>query len=118
MSRTTITPTDVHHDGHTTDPTGTTITSGAGNGAQISAPSSAGHTLVRASNGGDTDATLVVLAGTGQAGCTHDDMPIAIPAGTTAWVGPLSSANYGQHGSIVIETDTALDLTALHITRH
>lgn len=120
MARTTVSYSSLVANSSLADPAGTSVTSGAGNGAQI-AGASPELTLLRVSNASGGSGTATLLAGS---------LPLAIASGqgnltvTVAnsgvqWIGPVESGRFLQNdGSLILETSVAMTVTAFKVPRN
>lgn len=126
MARTAVAYSNLVPNGELADPAGTAVTSGAGNGAQINATSSARAvpelTILRLSNASGSTGTATVLAGTnppyvaaGQGNLTSTNILTA----TVRWMGPFESNRFLQSdGSIIVETTQNMTVTAFRVPRN
>lgn len=125
MARTAVAYSNFNTNGSFADPAGTSVTSGAGNGAQIPATSGGGSlpelTVIRVANASGGSGTATVLAGaqplatsSGQGSTT-----VTVATGAAGWLGPFESARFIQpDGSLIVETSVAMTVTAFKVPRH
>lgn len=126
MARTAVAYSTLVANSELADPAGTAVSSGAGNGAQINATSSARSvpelTIIRLANASGSTGTATVLAGSnppfvaaGQGNFTTTNILTA----TSRWIGPFESNRFMQtDGSIIVETTQAMTVTAFRVPRN
>jgi hypothetical protein len=126
MARTAVPYSNLVPNTELADPAGTAITSGAGNGGQVPATSSARSvpelTIIRLANASGSTGTATVLAGTnppslaaGQGNYTTTNILTA----TSRWIGPFESGRFMQSdGSIIVETTQNMTMTAFRVPRN
>ncbi len=120
MATTAVAYSNLVANGGLTSPSGTSVSSGAGNGGEI-ANAVPEETIIRVSNASGGSGTVTVLAG---------DYPPALAAGlgnataftvangATAYLGPFESGRFLQDtGSLIFETSVAMTATAFRVTR-
>lgn len=121
MPRTAVAYSAFTPNAHTTDPAGTAITSGAGNGGQVAA-SLPELTLIRVSNASGGAGTATVLAGTNPpalAAGLGNLTTASIANGALGWIGPFESGRFIQSdGSLIVETSVNMTMTAFRIPRN
>lgn len=121
MARTAVAYSTLTANSELTDPAGTSVSSGSGNGGQISAARPE-LTLLRISNASGSTGTATVLAGSnppfvaaGQGNYTTSN----ITTGTVRWIGPFESNRFQQtDGSLIVETTQTMSITAFRIPRN
>jgi hypothetical protein len=127
MARTAVPYSNLVPNSNLADPTGTAVTSGAGNGAQIPDVSPNRRqsvpelTLLRVTNGTAGSGTATVKAGSNPPALAagQGDLPITVGATTTLWIGPFESGRFLQSdGSLIVETSVAMTITAFKIPRN
>lgn len=126
MPRTAVAYSALVPNGELADPAGTAITSGAGNGGQIPATSSARSvpelTIIRLSNASGSTGTATILAGPNPpalAGGQGNFTTTNILTATSRWIGPFESGRFLQSdGSIIVETTQNMTMTAFRVPRN
>lgn len=125
MARTAVPYSNLVPNGNLADPAGTSVTSGAGNGGQIPATSSARAvpelTIIRAVNASGGSGTATVLAGTYPPALAagQGNLAVTVANSGTQWIGPFESGRFMQSdGSIIVETSVAMTLTAFKVPRN
>jgi hypothetical protein len=121
MARTAVAYSTLVANSELTDPAGTSVSSGSGNGGQI-ASARPELTLLRISNASGSTGTATVLAGSnppfvaaGQGNYTTSN----ITSGTVRWIGPFESNRFQQtDGSLIVETTQTMSITAFRIPRN
>lgn len=110
--------------GNVADPTGTSISAGAGNGGVIPAAatdSTPEQVILRVANASGSTATLTVLAGALplDAAAGQGAISQTLATASTAWLGPFESGRVIQNdGSLIIETTQTVTVTAFKVNRH
>lgn len=132
MARTAVAYSNFNTNGSLADPAGTSVTSGAGNGAQIpSVPTGSPVvavgglpelTLIRVANASGGSGTATVLAGSQPLATSSgqgNTAPLTVATGAAGWIGPFESARFIQpDGSLIVETSVAMTVTAFKVPRH
>lgn len=123
MSRTAVAYSSATVNGNLADPAGTSVSSGAGNGAQIPATSGGGAfpelTLLRvvattAGNAVVKAGSLPLAIASGQG-----DLTVAVGTNSTVWIGPIESGRFLQNdSSLIVETTQTMTVTAFKVARH
>lgn len=118
MARTPVPYSNALVNGSLADPAGTSVASGAGNGAQVAAAlpeltllrvvaTTAGNAVVKAG-------ALPLDAAGGQG-----DLTVAIGTNGTVFIGPIESGRFLQNdGSLIVETTQTMTVTAFKVARH
>lgn len=109
--------------GSQTDPAGTALVAGAGNGLVI--PAAAGQsfperTLLRIANASGSTASVTILAGAQPLDIASGQGPVtvSVATGTTFWAGPFESGRLIQaDGSIIVESTQIVTVTAFLVNR-
>lgn len=120
MARTAVAYSNLVANSSLADPSGTSVSSGAGNGGQI-ASAYPELTLLRVSNASGGSGTISVLPGSlplapagGQGALT-----VTVANSATQWVGPVESGRFLQNdGSLIFETSVAMTVTAFKVPRN
>jgi hypothetical protein len=126
MARTAVPYSNLVPNSELADPAGTAVTSGAGNGGQIPATSSARSvpelTVLRLANASGSTGTATVLAGTNPpypGAALGNFTSTNILTATSRWLGPFESGRFMQSdGSIIVETTQAMTITAFRVPRN
>lgn len=126
MARTAVPYSNLVPNGELADPAGTAISSGAGNGGQIPATSSARSvpelTVIRLANASGSTGTATVLPGTNPpfpGAAVGSFTTTNITTGTSRWIGPFESGRFLQpDGSIIVETSQNMTMTAFRVPRN
>lgn len=122
MARTQIHPTVLAVNGFEADPAGTAAATGAGNGVYVADTEANPEVLVlRVKNAGGATANVSIVAGDFPLAPSSGQGPlaVAVAAGATEWVGPFESARFLQDdGSLAVDTDAAVTVTAFKVARH
>jgi hypothetical protein len=121
MARTAVSYSNLVPNGNLADPTGTSVSSGAGNGGQI-AKAVPELTLIRLSNASGGSGTAKVLAGSlplAIASGQGDQAAVTVANSGVQWLGPFESGRYLQSdGSLIVETSVAMTMTAFRVPRN
>lgn len=121
MPRTAVPYSYLVPNGRLSDPAGTALTSGAGNGGQI-AKAEPEETVIRVSNASGGSGTVTVLAGTYPPAIAAGQGNLAaetVANGAVAWLGPYESGRVLQSdGSLILETSVAMTATAFRVPRN
>ena len=120
MARTAVAYSNLVPNSNLADPAGTSISSGAGNGGQVSA-SRPELTLIRVSNasGGSGTATLLAGATPPALAAGQGNLAVTVANGATQWIGPVESGRFLQSdGSLIVETSVAMTMTAFKVPRN
>lgn len=120
MSRTAVAYSNLVANGGLTQPAGTAVVAGAGNGGQV-AGAKPELTILRCANASGAPGTATVLAGTqplaiasGQGNATA----FTIADGASGELGPFESGRFLQSdGSLIVETSVAMTVTAFLVPR-
>lgn len=120
MARTAVAYSNLVANGGLTQPAGTAVSSGAGNGGQV-ANARPELTILRVANASGGSGTATVLAGAnppaiaaGQGNATA----FTVADGASALLGPFESGRFLQaDGSLIVETSVAMTVTAFRIPR-
>lgn len=120
MARTAVAYSNLVANGGLTQPAGTSVSSGAGNGGQVAAARPE-LTILRVANASGGSGTATVLAGTqplavaaGQGNATA----FTVADGASALLGPFESGRFLQSdGSLIVETSVAMTVTAFRVPR-
>lgn len=127
MARTAVAYSTLVPNSNLTDPTGTAVTSGAGNGGQIPDVSPNRRqsvpelTLLRVSNASGGSGTATVLAGTNPPALAAGlgNLTVTVANSATQWIGPFESGRFLQSdGSLIVETSVAMTITAFKVPRN
>lgn len=126
MPRTAVAYSNLVPNGELADPAGTAVNSGAGNGAQINATSSARSvpelTILRIANASGSTGTATLLAGTNPPNVAAGQGNLVttnILTATSRWFGPFESNRFMQSdGSIIVETTQNMTVTAFRVPRN
>lgn len=122
MARTKITPTALAVQGSITDPAGTSVSTGAGNGVYVAAAdANPENTVIRLANAGGSAASVLIKAGTFPLAPSsgQGDLAVNVPAGATVWAGPFESARFAQSdGALAIDTNAAVTASVFKVNRH
>lgn len=119
MSRTAVAYSAALANSSIADPTGTSVSSGAGNGGQIAAPSVAEQTLLRVV--ATTAGNFTMKAGSLPSAIAANvgDLVVAVGTSSTVFVGPFESGRFQQSdGSLIFETSQTMVVTAFKVPRH
>jgi len=104
------------------DPAGEAVGAGDGNGVYIDGDIAFPElTLLRVHNAGGAATNIHVKAGAQPLAPSsgQGDLDVAVPAGVSVFVGPFESARFEQpDGSLAIDADAAVTLTAIRVNRH
>lgn len=104
------------------DPAGESVGVGDGNGVYIDGLVAFPElTLLRVSNAGGAATTVHVKAGVQPLATAggQGDLDVAVGAGVSVFVGPFESARFEQpDGSLAVDADAAVTLTAIRFNRH
>lgn len=124
MARTAVAYSNLTANAAAADPAGTSVTAGAGNGAQIPALTGGGAlpelTVLRISNASGGSGTASVLAGSQPLAIASGQGPLTatIATGTAQWLGPFESGRFIQpDGSMIVESSVAMTVTAFKVPR-
>lgn len=120
MARTSVSYSALVANSNLADPSGTSISSGAGNGAQI-ANAEPEKTLLRLSNASGGSGTATVKAGAYPPAWAAGlgDLTVTVANSGTQWIGPLESGRFLQaDGSLIVETSVAMTITAFKVPRN
>jgi hypothetical protein len=118
MARVALTLNPLVPNGGLTDPTGTALVAGAGNGLQIAASGSNPVIYLRVANASGGTAVVNCLAGSQPSAIASGQgaASISVLTGTTQWFGPFESARVQQpDGSLIIEANAVVTVTAFSI---
>lgn len=123
MARTAVAYSDLTVNSTLADPAGTSVSSGAGNGAQIPATTGGGsypeQTVIRVV--ATTAGTATLLAGVKPLAESSGQGTTVLTLGTNGvgWFGPIESARFLQNdGSLIVETTQTMTVTAFRVRRH
>lgn len=104
-----------------TNPAGTAVTSGAGNGGEV-ANAVPELTIIRAANASGGAGTVTVLAGDyppALAKGLGNVTSASVANGASTFMGPFESGRFLQdNGSLIIETSVNMTLTAFRVPRN
>lgn len=120
MARTAVSYSSLLPNSNLSDPSGTSISSGAGNGGQV-AKASPELTLIRVSNASGGSGTATVKAGAYPPAIAagQGDLTVTVANSGTQWIGPLESGRFLQSdGSLIVESSVALTMTAFKVPRN
>ncbi|TDD25049.1 hypothetical protein E1287_37595 [Actinomadura sp. KC06] len=121
MATTNVPYSNLVPNGSLASPAGTAITSGAGNGGQITAARPE-LTVIRLSNASGGAGTATVKAGDyppALAAGQGDFTTGSIANGATVYLGPFESGRFIQSdGSMIVESSVALTMTAFKVPRN
>lgn len=120
MARTAVAYSNLVPNGNLTDPAGTAVSSGAGNGGQVAAAFPE-LTLLRLSNASGGSGTATVKAGALPLAIAsgQGDLTVTVADSATQWIGPVESGRFLQNdGSLVVETSVAMTMTAFKVPRN
>lgn len=121
MPRTAVSYSTLTANSHSTDPAGTAVTSGSGNGGQV-ASAIPEQTVIRVSNASGGAGTATVLAGSNPpalAAGLGNLVSSSIANGAIGWLGPFESGRFLQSdGSLIVETSVNMTMTAFRVPRN
>ena len=120
MARTAVSYSALVPNSNLADPTGTSVSSGAGNGGQV-ASARPELTLLRLSNASGGSGTATVKAGSLPLAIAsgQGDLTVTVANSATQWVGPFESGRFLQNdGSLIVETSVAMTMTAFRVPRN
>ncbi|MGW4411166.1 hypothetical protein ACWEJ6_44545 [Nonomuraea sp. NPDC004702] len=120
MARTAVSYSSLAANSNLADPSGTSVTSGAGNGGQI-ANAEPEKTLLRISNASGGSGTATVKAGTYPPALAAGlgDLTVTVANSATQWIGPFESGRFLQSDrSLIVETSAAMTVTAFKVPRN
>ncbi|WP_369778840.1 hypothetical protein [Streptomyces sp. R33] len=120
MARTAVAYSTLVSNSNLSDPAGTAVSSGAGNGGQVSAARPE-LTLLRLSNASGGSGTATVLAGTQPLAIAsgQGNLAVTVANSGTQWIGPFESGRFLQSdGSLIVETSVAMTMTAFRVPRN
>lgn len=120
MARTAVSYSKLVPNSNLADPSGTSVTSGAGNGGQV-ADAFPELTLLRLSNASGGSGTATVKAGTYPPAIAagQGDLAVTVANSATQWIGPFESGRFLQNdGSLIVETSVAMTVTAFKVPRN
>lgn len=120
MARTAVAYSTLSTNSNIADPSGTSISSGAGNGGQI-AKAAPELTVLRVSNASGGSGTITLLAGANPPALAagQGNLVVTVANSATGWVGPIESGRFLQSdGSLIFESSVALTVTAFKVPRH
>ena len=119
MARTAVSYSNLVPNGSLSDPSGTALTAGAGNGGQI-AKAAPELTVLRVVCGG-TGGNFTLLKGAYPPAIAagQGDYVEALSASATEWLGPFESGRFLQNdGSLIFETSQSMTVTAFKVPRN
>ncbi|MFI0897747.1 hypothetical protein [Streptomyces sp. NPDC020983] len=120
MARTAVAYSTLSTNSNLSDPAGTSVSSGAGNGGQV-AKAAPELTLIRLSNASGGSGTATLLAGTYPPALAagQGNLVVTVANSGTQWIGPIESGRFLQSdGSLIVETSVAMTMTAFKVPRH
>src|SRR5690242_6888279 len=127
MARAAVAYSNLVPNGNLADPAGTSVTAGAGNGAQIPDVSPNRRqslpelTLIRVSNASGGSGTATLLAGTNppHLAAGLGNLHVTVAHSSTQGIGPVESSRFIQSdGSLIVETSVAMTVTAFKVPRN
>lgn len=121
MATTAVPYSNLLANGELTNPAGTAVSSGAGNGGEV-ANAVPELTIIRAANASGGAGTVTVLAGDNPpalAAGLGNVTSASVANGASTFLGPFESGRFLQNtGSLIIETSVAMTLTAFRVPRN
>lgn len=120
MARTAVAYSALVPNSNLADPAGTAVSSGAGNGGQVSAAKPE-LTMLRLSNASGGSGTATVLAGSQPLAIAsgQGNLTVTVANAATQWIGPFESGRFLQSdGSLIVETSVAMTMTAFRVPRN
>jgi hypothetical protein len=120
MARTAVAYSALVPNSNLADPAGTAVSSGAGNGGQVSAAKPE-LTVLRLSNASGGSGTATILAGALPlaAASGQGSVTVTVANSGTQFIGPFESGRFLQSdGSLIVETSVAMTMTAFRVPRN